>query len=233
MLPLRSGRRRAAALLVALACGAAASAWAQDAPFPTKTVRIITSTAAGGSLDGLARIVAEKLQGAWGQAVVVEARPGANTMLATTSVARSAPDGYTVLFTIGPFVQNLVLQPNPGYKLSDFTPVSMVSSHPIALAASTSLPVDDIAGMVRIAKQRPGALSFGSFGTGSSGHVIGEGLNKLAGIQIVHVPYKGEAAALPDLISGQIQLAYGSVGFFARQVPTGRSSCWRSRRRSG
>ncbi len=212
-------RRLAVAALGALCL--AGTAAAQDA-FPSRPIRVLIPTAAGGNMDLLARTVAEKLQAAWGQQVIVESRAGANTVLATQAVAKSPADGYTALFTLSGFVQNLVLQANPPYKMTDFTPVSMVASFPIALAASTSMPANDLTEFVKAAKDKPGRMSFGSYGVGSSGHIIGQGLNKLAGIDVVHVPYKGEAASLPDLVSGQIQLAYGSVGFYARQVPTGK-----------
>jgi tripartite-type tricarboxylate transporter receptor subunit TctC len=212
--------RRLAVVTLGALCLAGTAA-AQES-FPSRPIRMLIPTTAGGNMDLLARTVAEKLQAAWGQQVIVESRAGANTMLATQAVAKSPADGYTALFTLSGLVQNLVLQPNPPYKLNDFVPVSMVASFPIVLAASTSLAANDIAEVVKAAKDKPGAMSFGSYGVGSSGHIIGQGLNKLAGIDMTHVPYKGEAASLPDLVSGQIQLAYGSVGFFARQVPTGK-----------
>lgn len=224
MLPSRSAltmtRRRGLALA---ACSwlvlASGGALAQDTSFPSKPIRILIPTAPGGNLDVMTRLVAEKLQAAWGQPVIVESKPGANTMLATSTLIKSPADGYTALSTISGLVQNLVLRSDAPYKLSDVTPVSMVASFPIVLAANAKLPASTMAEVVKLAKDKPGTLSFGSYGVGSGGHVIGEGLNKLAGIDIRHVPYKGEAAELPDLISGQIQLGYGSVGFFARQVP--------------
>ncbi|PZQ02335.1 MAG: tripartite tricarboxylate transporter substrate binding protein [Variovorax paradoxus] len=198
------------------------AAQAQEAPFPSKPVRFVIPTAAGGSLDVLARLVAEKVGAAWGQPVIVESRAGANSIVATSYVAKSAPDGYTALFTLSGFVQNLVLQANPPYKAADLVPVSLVAWFPIALAANADLPARDLGSVVALARRKPGALSFGSYGAGSAGHIIGEGLNKAAGMQIKHVAYKGEAAAFPDLASGQIELAYGSVGFYARQAGTGR-----------
>lgn len=208
--------------LALAACGwlaLAGGAVAQDAPFPSKPIRIVIPTAPGGNLDLMTRVVAEKLQAAWGQQVLVEAKPGANTMLATSAVAKSPADGYTALSTISGLVQNLVLRSDVPYKLSELTPVSMVASFPIVLAANANLPANNLVEVVKAAKESPGKMSYGSYGVGSGGHIIGEGLNKLAGVDIRHVPYKGEAAELPDLISGQIQLGYGSVGFFARQVP--------------
>src|SRR5690606_14547958 len=115
--------------------------------------------------------------------------------------------------TISGFTQNLVLQPNPQYKAEDFAPVSLVAAFPIALAASTQLPANDLAGVIKLAKASPEKLTFGSYGVGSGGHVIGEGLNKAAGIKIKHVAYKGEAPAFTDLVNGSIDLAYGSMGF--------------------
>ncbi len=223
---LRTAGRLASRLvtLLGLALVAAFSppTLAQDASFPARTVRIVIPTAPGGNLDLLARVVAEKLSAAWGQQVIVESRAGANTMLATSMVAKAPPDGHTLLFTISGFVQNLVLVANPPYKPSEFAPVSLVATFPIALAANASLPANDLPELVKLAKAKPKAYSFGSYGVGSGGHIIGEGLNKAAGIEIVHVPYKGEAAGFPDLVSNSIQLQYGSTGFFARQLSTGK-----------
>lgn len=212
-------RRTLIAVTAALLLGATAHAADK---YPSKPIRFVIPTAPGGNLDLLARIVAEKMSQSWGQSVIVEPRPGANTILATTTVARSQPDGYTALFTISGFAQNLVLQPNPQYKAEDFAPVSMIASFPIVLAARADLPANDLAGVVKLAKASPDKLSFGSYGVGSSAHVIGEGLNKAAGMRIKHVAYKGEAAAFPDLINGSIDLAYGSVGFYGRQLSGGR-----------
>lgn len=219
----RSGFWRRAVLAGLMAAlGLSGTAVAQDGPFPSRPIRILVPTAVGGNLDLLGRLLAEKMQQAWGTPVVVESRAGANTMLATQAVQRSAPDGYTALFTISGFVQNLVLQPNPPYKLADFAPVSLVASFPIVLAANASLPANTLAEVLRLAREKPGSMSFGSYGVGSGAHIIGQGLNKLASVEIVHVPYKGEAPALPDLVSGQLQLAYGSTGFYARQAATGK-----------
>jgi tripartite-type tricarboxylate transporter receptor subunit TctC len=215
-------RRALLATSCALMIGGTTAAQAQTAPFPSKPIRFVIPTSPGGNLDLLARIVAEKMGQAWGQQVIVDPKPGANTLLATTAVARAPADGYTVLFTISGFVQNLVMHPNPQYKAGDFAPVSMVASFPIALAANASLPANDLAGVVKLAKADPDKLSFGSYGTGSGGHLIGEGLNKAAGVQIKHVAYKGEAPSFTDLASGEIQLAYGSVGFYARQLSGGK-----------
>lgn len=214
--------RRAVLTAAALALCAAVPATAQTAPFPSKPVRIVIPTAPGGNMDVLARLYAAKLTEAWGQQVIVESKPGANTILATTAVAKSPADGYTALFTISGFIQNLVLQSNPQYKMSDLAPVSLVASFPIALAANAALPANDLAGVVRLAKQAPEKYTFGSYGVGSGAHLVGEGLNKAAGIRIKHAAYKGEAASFTDVASGDIALAYGSVGFYANQIATGK-----------
>lgn len=205
----------------ALALATMPTAWSQAA-FPSKPVRILIPTAPGGNLDALARVIAAKMTESWGQQVIVDSRPGANTILATMAVAKAPADGYTALFTISGFVQNLVLQANPPYKMADLAPVSMVASFPIALAANAALPADDLPGLIKLAKQQPDKLSFGSYGMGSGAHMIGEGLNKAAGIRIKHVAYKGEAASFVDLVSGDIGLAYGSVGFYANQLSAGK-----------
>lgn len=219
--PASPSRRRASAALALGALGLAGGARAQDA-FPSRPVRIVIPTAPGGNLDLLARVVAEKMSAAWGQQVIVESRAGANTMLATSSVAKAPADGYTALFTISGFVQNLVLQANPPYKATDLAPVSLVASFPIAMAANAALPANTLAEVIALAKAKPRTMSFGSYGVGSGAHIIGAGLNKAAGIDITHVPYKGEAASFPDLVSGQLQLAYGSVGFYGRQLSEGK-----------
>jgi tripartite-type tricarboxylate transporter receptor subunit TctC len=220
---IQSPQRRAllaCATAALLTCGASA-AWSQGA-FPNKPVRIVIPTAPGGNLDTLARLYAAKLTEAWGQQVIVDSKPGANTILATTAVAKSPPDGYTALFTISGFLQNLVLQSNPQYKMADLAPVSLVASFPIALAANAKLPADDLPAVVKLAKEAPEKYSFGSYGMGSGGHLIGEGLNKAAGIHIKHVAYKGEAPSFIDLVSGELALAYGSVGFYANHVNSGK-----------
>ncbi|MBB3182110.1 tripartite tricarboxylate transporter substrate binding protein [Variovorax sp. Sphag1AA] len=215
-------RARRAVLAAALTLGAVLPAAAQNAPFPNKPIRIVIPTAPGGNMDALARLYAAKLTEAWGQQVIVEPKPGANTILATSYVAKSPADGYTALFTISGFIQNLVLQSNPQYKMSDLAPVSLVASFPIALAANAALPANDLAAVIRLAKQDPEKYTFGSYGVGSGAHLIGEGLNKAAGIRIKHAAYKGEAASFTDVASGEIALAYGSVGFYANQITSGK-----------
>ncbi|MDB5819564.1 MAG: bug [Rhizobacter sp.] len=212
----------AASLTMAVAIAAPATARADASTWPSQPIRMVIPTAVGGNHDLLARLIGEKLTGAWGQQIIVDARPGANGMLATSAVAKAPADGYTVLFSISALIQNVLLQPNPPYKLSDLAPVSLVANYPVGIAATATLPIYTIGDFVKMAKEKPGTLSYGSYGVGSSGHIIGAGLARAAGIQTIHVPYKGEAASFSDLVSGQLTIGYGSVGFYARQITTGK-----------
>lgn len=216
----RAAAQLALALAAFLVAGGVA---AQDAAaFPVRPVRIITPTAAGGNIDILARALAEKLAAAWTQGVIVEPRPGANGMIAAAAVAKAPADGYSALFSHSALVQNLLLQPNPPYKLADLAPVSMLALFPIAYGVNTSLGVNTLADLIALARARPRTLSFGSYGTGSGAHVIGAALNRAAGIDLTHVPYKGEVPAVTDMLSGQVSSAYGSVGYMARQLGGGK-----------
>lgn len=218
-----SGKLASCVLVPATLLFCSPAAMAQDATAdPNRPVKIITPTTAGGNIDILARTLAEKLGAAWGQGVVVEPRPGANGMLAAAAVAKAAPDGYTVLFSHSALVQNLLLQPNPPYKLAELAPVSMLALFPIAYGVNASLGVGSLQELIALARARPRTLSFGSYGTGSGAHVIGAGLNRAAGIDLTHVPYKGEAPAVTDMMSGQVSSAYGSVGYMARQLSGGK-----------
>ena len=160
--PMKSSRigkqaARLLALAALLCCGL--PALAQDAAgFPNRPVKIITPTAAGGNIDILARTLAEKLGAAWGQGVVVEPRPGANGMLAAAAVAKAAPDGYTVLFSHSALVQNLLLQPNPPYRLAELAPVSMLALFPIAYGVNTSLGVNSLQELIAGACQAENAF---------------------------------------------------------------------------
>ena len=222
-MPCTTTRLAASLCLVVTTLAGAPSVQAQDASaYPNRAIRIVTPTAAGGNIDIMARALAEKLSAAWGQGVVVDPRPGANGMIAASTVAKSPADGYTILFSHSALVQNLLLQPNPPYKLADLTPVTMLALFPIAYGVNPALGVNSLAELIALAKAKPRTLSFGSYGTGSGAHVIGAALNRAAGIDLTHVPYKGEVPAVTDMMSGQVSSAYGSVGYMARQVVSGK-----------
>jgi tripartite-type tricarboxylate transporter receptor subunit TctC len=191
--------------IAVLACVAwSAGAFAQG--FPNRPIRLIAPFAPGGSLDLIARGIGQKMSESMGQPVVVENRAGASGAIGSEAVAKSAPDGYTMLLgattTHG---VNPALNPNLPYDaVRDFTPISLVATIPHVIVVHPSLRVATIAEFVRLAKSRPG-MAFGSAGTGSPHHLAGEMLKSMAGFEAVHVPYKGSGPALADLVSGQLQ----------------------------
>lgn len=205
--------RRAAlhSTLGLLAAGGLSSAIA-EAAYPPGPIRIIIPTPAGGGHDSMMRTVGVKLTEAWGQPVIVESKAGAAGAIAAAFVAKAAPDGLTLLLGYSALVSNVVLQPNPGYRLAELAPVSMLALTPIALGVRSSLGVNTVQEFVALAKRQPKKLSYGSYGQGSGGHFVGEQLNAAAGIDVVHVPYKGEAPALQDLLGEQIDAAVVSLG---------------------
>lgn len=198
------------------------TAAAQAGEFPNRAIKLMVQTAPGGSADSTARIIADGLTKAWGQPVVVENRAGANGMLATQALTKAAPDGHTIYMALSSIVQNLLLQPNPGYRMEELTPVSMVAILPIALAAGTQVPANNLAELIAMAKQKPGSVSYGSYGVGSGAHVIGSVLNKKAGVDMTHIAYKGETNSFADLVNGQVTTAWGSAGFYANHLSGGK-----------
>jgi tripartite-type tricarboxylate transporter receptor subunit TctC len=200
-------------LLAAAAWPAVAQA---QAGYPSGPVRFIIPTPAGGGHDAMMRSVGAELSKAWGQPTLVESKAGASGAISAAYVAKQPPDGLTLLMSYSALVSNLVLQPNPGYKLSDLVPVCMLVLTPIALGVRSSLNVNTVQEFVALAKKQPGKLSYGSYGQGSGGHFVGEQLNAAAGIEVTHVPYKGEAPALQDLLGGQVDAAVVSLGGVSR-----------------
>lgn len=195
-----------ASLLVALAAAAAAPVRAQV--FPSHAVKIVVPTSPGGATDAFARALAARLSAAWGQAVVVENRAGANQILGADFVSKSAPDGYTLLVSdASSFVINPHLYKNLPYDgVNGFTPITVLVRFPWVIAVHVSVPASTFQEFVAYAKANPGKLSYGSFGLGSSAHISVDTLKNLLGIDIVHVPYKGAGPAVTDLLSGQIQM---------------------------
>jgi tripartite-type tricarboxylate transporter receptor subunit TctC len=195
-------------LMAAALCLVFASpGWAQQ-DYPTKTVRIIVPFAPGGSTDIFARYIADKLAPALGQPVVVENRAGAGGNIGAEAVARAAPDGYTLLMaTTGVMSINNALYPNMTYDAAkDFEPVIFAASITNVLVVPPELPASSVRELIALAKEKPGSLSFGSSGAGSSTHLSSELFKSMAGIDVVHVPYKGSSQALTDLITGRIAM---------------------------
>jgi tripartite-type tricarboxylate transporter receptor subunit TctC len=212
--------RRLALALTLLAMAAAAAA---ADPFPARPVKLLVATAAGGSNDVTARLVAEKLAAAWGQPVLVEQRVGANGMIAAQQLAKAPPDGYTAYLSLSSVVQNTLLRGNPGYKLDQLVPVSMVASIPITLATQANSKITSVAELVSAARTKPDGISYSTSGVGGGSHIIALALSKASGISMVHVPYAGESQALPDLLEGRLGFAIGSAGFFGTQAAAGKA----------
>jgi tripartite-type tricarboxylate transporter receptor subunit TctC len=205
----RLAKRTVCALTVIvlfLAIGPAPAQSQQD--FPSRTIRMIVPLTAGSSSDILARRLAQKMNEAWGQPVVVENRPGAGTTLGAGVVAKAAPDGYTLLINSAAFAASAAIYPKLPYDpIKDFTPVSQIALAPIVVVVAPSLGVKSVRDLVALAKQKPGQITFGSAGVGSSTHFAGEQLKLAAGVNVVHVPYKGPPEALVDTMTGRIQYA--------------------------
>ena len=212
--------RASAALFVCLALLAAAlPARAQDDGYPNKPVRIVVPFAAGGSTDVVARLLAERLQAEFKQPFLVDNRAGAGGNIGADAVAKAPADGYTLLMgTTGVLSINSHLYKNMSYDPhKDFTPVSYTSLITNILVVPAELPVRSVAELVALAKSKPGALSFASSGAGSSTHLSGELFKAMAGVYILHIPYRGSAQALTDVVSGQVNMLFdnapSSIGF--------------------
>jgi tripartite-type tricarboxylate transporter receptor subunit TctC len=200
----------AAALLAAIALVATTPAAAQGASYPTKPVRLVVPFPAGGTTDILARAVAQKLSETWGQQVIVDNRPGAGGNIGSELVAKAPPDGYTLLMgTVGTHAINPSLYAKMPYNhVKDFTPVILVAGVPNVLVVNPSLPVNSVQELIAYGKANPNKLNFASSGNGTSIHLSGELFKTMTGVQMTHVPYKGSAPALTDLIGGQVQLMF-------------------------
>jgi tripartite-type tricarboxylate transporter receptor subunit TctC len=212
-----SGRRRQSlAALIALGMLAAcvlASTAASAQDYPSKPIKLIVPYPPGGSADILARIVGQKLGDQLGQAIVVENRAGAGTAIGAEFVARSRPDGYTLLLgTVSSHAMNPALSPGLSYDaIKDFAPVAPLATIPFVLDVNGKLPVRSVKELVAYVKAHPGSVNYSSAGNGTSNHLAGELFNMMAGVDLVHVPYKGSAPALQDLVAGQVQLMFDLV----------------------
>ena len=210
-------------LLLFLASLFASAAFAQDA-YPNRPVRIIVPFPAGGVADALPRIVGEKLTAKWGQPVVIENKVGAAGNIGMGEGARAAPDGYTlVLAPTGNLTVNPTLFPNlPFDTRHDFTPITLLAESPNVLVVNPSVPAKNFHDFVEYARANPGKLNFSSPGEGSGAHLAGELLNQEAGIQTVHIPYKGLAPAVNDLVGGQVQYMFAGISTVIQQIKAGK-----------
>ncbi|MBB2916752.1 tripartite tricarboxylate transporter substrate binding protein [Cupriavidus alkaliphilus] len=219
-MPYRSAWLRTAMAAILLAtvpavmpAAAAAADPAPAEPYPSRPLTIVVPSVAGNVNDAVARLIGQELTKSWGQPVIVDNKPGAGTTTGTKHVARSAKDGYTVLLTFTAHVQNPSLYRGIGYDpIADFTPVSEVAISSTMLAVSPDFPARTLPEVVALLKANPGKYPYGSYGAGTTGHILGELLRREAGLQMEHVAYKGGAPLATDLAAGHVKLGFIAVG---------------------
>ena len=199
----------------------ASAAWAQS--YPSKPVRVIAPVAAGGNQEITIRAVADEMSKSLGQPLLIEAKPSASALIGTQFVARSAPDGYTLLSVSTTFSRAATLVPAAGYDpVKDFVGVSLVSRIPQVLEVNPSLPVHSVAELIALAKEKPGQLSYATSGIGSTGHIAAELFMRQAGIRMLHVPYKGNAQSLTDVLGGQVNLMFDQMSTSLAHIHAGK-----------
>ena len=216
-------RRHIALLLVAASLCLASAAHAQQFPIAGKPVRIVVPFPAGGQTDVQARAIGQKLSESLGVPVIVENKPGGSTLLGAREVQRAAPDGHTLLYTIAIHVQLPHLYKNPPWDVfADFTPITAGARSATVLTAHVSAPFNNVAELVAYAKANPGKLNYASFGTGTTSHLNGALFRQRAGIDIVHVPYKGSGEAMKDHLAGVVELFFDGPTTAISNAATGR-----------
>jgi tripartite-type tricarboxylate transporter receptor subunit TctC len=211
------------ALLTVLACGWAPAGFAQT--YPDRVVRIINPFPPGGSVDVMARLLAQKLTEELGAQFIVETRAGAGGNTGAESVAKSEPDGYTLLFTApGPLVVNPTLYSKGlGFDpAKDFAPIALFATTPLVLMLNNDVPAKNVQELIALAKAKPGTINFGSAGIGSTPHLSGELFKRMAGIEITHVPYRGTGPAMADLLGGHIQMFFDLLPTSLPQIEAGK-----------
>lgn len=200
----------------------AGSAAAQQT-YPSKPIRFIVPYGPGASTDNVTRIYGQKLLEAWGQSVVVDNRPGGNTVIGSEMLVKAPPDGYTILLVVNTHAINPLLIPKLPYDpIKDFAPVATIGAQEYVLAIHPGVPANSLKEFIAYAKAKPGQLNFSSSGGGGLGHLSGELFNSLAGVKMTHVPYKGGAPAVTDLIAGQVQLIFSSAGAVLPNIKAGK-----------
>jgi tripartite-type tricarboxylate transporter receptor subunit TctC len=208
-------------LLAALLVAAAPWAAAQD--YPSRPVRIVVPFAAGGPADIYARMLAMRLQEALGQPFIVEDKPGAGSIIGTDAVAKSAPDGYTLLLMSNTHTVNESLFATKPYQLlRDFAPIAPINSSDLVLVTRNTLPVSNLGELLRLARARPGSLSYASSGPGTPYHMAGELFKAMAGVAIVHIPYRGSSGARTDVLGGQVDMMFDAVPTMSEHIRAGK-----------
>jgi len=207
-------------IVAVLFAGALLSQNVALAQYPSKPVHVVVPYPAGGAVDAFARVLSQKLSELWGQQVIVDNRPGASTMIGADQVAKSPPDGYTLLLTAEltlvtvPYLHEKI----PYDPLKDFAPITALVSATQALVVNPSLPVNTVKDLVALAKAKPGELSYGSFGIGSTGHLNMEMLQAMTGVRFNHIPYNGAGPAMNDVIGGHIGFMFAALSIVKGNV---------------
>jgi tripartite-type tricarboxylate transporter receptor subunit TctC len=218
---LRGAKLAVFGLVIASALAGAPVADADD--YPSRPIKLLVGAPPGGTTDTMARAIAQAISPAFGQPVLVENRGGAGGNLAADAVAKSAPDGYTLLVSFTSHTINATLYPKlPFDPVNDFTPITMIARVPSLLVGHPKLPAQDLQELIALAKAKPGALSIAIGGIGSSLHLAGEQLKMMAGVNILNVPYKGTAPALTDVLGGQVDMMFISLVTGSAQVRAGK-----------
>ena len=213
-------RRMTLATLSSLALMGAGSTLVQaQTAYPSQPIKFIVPYPAGGTTDVLARMVAQKMQESWQQTVVVENKPGAGGTIGNNLVAKAPADGHTVLFGIVALVQQMTLMKLPYDPIKDFAPISRVAISPSVLAASPTLPINNLAEFTSLVKANPGKHSIGSYGPGTSAHLQGALLNLQSGLDLTHVPYQGGAPLVTAMMGGQLSSAFMDAGSSKQHLP--------------
>lgn len=216
-------RRRLVAASLACAAMLPVLAMAQPDAWPNRPVRMLVPFPPGGGADFVARLVGQRLSELWRQPVVIENRPGASTMIAAEAVAKSLPDGYTLLLTVSNHTSNPALFSKIPYDTQkDFTPITVIGSAPMVLVVNPALPTKTAKELLALLREKPGKLNYASAGNGSVGHLAGELMKQMAKVDMVHVSYKGTAPAELDLIGGTIDLMFTGMVTAAPQIKAGR-----------
>ena len=214
---------RLSALLSLLALAAAVPLAHAQSDYPSRPVRIIVPFPPGGAADTLARIYGQRMSEDWGKPVVVENRPGAGGIIGTEALAKSAPDGYSlIVVTVGHAVNASLMAKLPYDTATDFAPVALLATLPSLVVVNPALPVKDVKDLIALAKAKPGSVTYASSGTGSTSHMSAALLSSMTGVSLVHVPYKGAAAALNDVMGGQVQMTIDVAVSAVPQVKAGK-----------
>lgn len=200
---------------------AAAGAQAQD--YPNRAVRIIVPFAPGGSADVFGRFIAQKLQDSLGQNFIIDNRPGGGSVIGTDAVAKSAPDGYTLLLMSNTHTVNESLIPNKPFTLmKDFVPIAPINYSDLVLVARGNLPANTLGELIKTAKAKPGSMSYASSGPGTPYHMAGELFKAMAGVAIVHIPYRGSAGARTDVLGGQLEMMFDAIPTMTEHIRSGK-----------